>query len=246
MIEMQARPIRGSLIRGSRAALVLAVSVFLWFSCGLPRNPFILDGSDVTITAEYESASPSYSPSYAIEVGSNNSISFTLNVKKPVRGETHGVTIYYTYTDSSSETTGEDLDTSSSFLPQVIDQKNFYRFKLADSASSAPPTKELSFDSVLEYEAELQAVYAEEGTGEAVLTLTVNGLDSSLIRLDVNAGGEGIALSPDSRADFGIDAESEVYYLHLYAGVYAFDDDPGLDNAAAIAPVKYLGSVELE
>jgi hypothetical protein len=237
MIEMQARPIRGSLIRGSRAALVLAVSVFLWFSCGLPRNPFILDGSDVTISA---------SPSYAIEVGSNNSIRFTLNVEIPVRGETHGVTIYYTYTDSSSETTGEDLDTSSSFLPQVIDQKNFYRFKLADSASSAPPTKELSFDSVLEYEAELQAVYAEEGTGEAVLTLTVNGLDSSLIRLDVNAGGEGIALSPDSRADFGIDAESEVYYLHLYAGVYAFDDDPGLDNAAAIAPVKYLGSVELE
>ncbi len=236
MTEMQTGTKRRSIIRGSRAALALSVSVFLWFSCGLPRNPFILDSSDVTITA---------SPSYAVEVNSTNSISFTLNVVSPVRGETHGIIIYYTYTGSSSETAGEDLDTSSTFLPQVIDQKSFYRFKLADSAS-APPTKLLSFDAITEYSPVIEAVSAEEGTGEAVLTLTVDESESRLERLDVTSGGETIGLSNESREEFSIEADAETYYLHLFAGVYAYDDDPGLDNATAIAPVKYLGSVKLE
>ena len=239
--------------------LVLFASIF-FISCGLPKNPFIIEtilvssGTGIPIEADL----------------SSDTIFFSINEIDDIY-TTNGINIYYCYSNDSdislSNPSNLNLIDSTAFdNPQYIeinsDIFNLYTFKLGTENTYSLPSiiindVLLSLSGETSFNAELVATATSSDHVYLDLSLYLvtdpkNNLlpNGRLVRYSISetSGKESIILETD---DFeysdSVNITEGYYYLHIFGSYYANEPlyEIDHDNTVADATVAYLGCVKL-
>ena len=242
--------------------LVLFASIF-FISCGLPKNPFIIDtilvspSADIPIKAETSLDSIYFSIKNIDNIYTNN-----------------GINLFYCYTTSNTiilkKLSNINLINTISYNnPQHIeiddDLYDIYIFKIGEDNTYTFPSINIndvlsSLSGATSLEGRLLATASSDNSIYLDLSLylttkTTDLLsDGRLVRFAEFSGGkfsggkEDIKLSSEDYdySETVIISEDE-YYLHLFAAYYVYEPSYEIDYDSIIADteVTYLGSVEL-
>lgn len=249
----------GSKTLSALSVLMLFASIF-FISCGLPKNPFIVD----TVLKLYESSADPISYNIA-----NNVIDFFTEIDTEYTQ--NGLTLFYFYSNKPyseieiskfSDSINSTVYTQNQIINISDADYHIYVFKTNDDNEYSLPTIQITdFISLLPGEVETLygrlTVNLEDESGENITlyislfdneSFTTKNFQAELLRFSSLTSTMVNFINPE----FGDEVLHETsiasdYYLHLFGSYYVkeplFEIDH--DNIVADTKVTYLGSVKL-
>ncbi|NQT57809.1 MAG: hypothetical protein HQ557_02380 [Bacteroidetes bacterium] len=236
--------------------LVLFASIF-FLSCGLPKNPFIV---------ETYIKSNNYLGPINVE-STNNFLDFSILTIDDIYTN-NGINIFYCYTNSETISLSNPanlklINTTSYNNPQHVEIDaeiyDLYIFKIGEDNTYTLPSINIddvlaslsgstSLDGRIDASAVSDDIFLDLSlylTTDSTIDLLSNG---RLVRYTVGSGKESIILSTDDYEESENITTDVFYYLHIFGSYYAKEPSYEIDHDSIIADaaVAYLGSVELQ
>lgn len=230
-------------------------SIF-FVSCGLPKNPFIVETKIVR-----DSTLP-----FSISPDPESSIYFDIIYLKDTIYNSNGFNILYCYSSNNSIVLSSNLqsiDSTNSSQPQKIvinsETFNLFTFKLLEESYTRPTVLLDSILPTLGTDSINGEITAKLDGSKAYLDLSLFKSSSTTSLYDkkrlLRYSGIGeqinsIHIVAESEIDYPTNETldlDEKYFLHLFAAYYAIEPayEVDHDNIIADTAVTYLGSVEL-